>query len=297
MYYLAMNKQHWSLILIVTMALWATIYPLMATIRGAIDPLLLAFIRYALTVLVLAIPFALRPKTVLPTRADALRMSILGCLATFPTIFIFKGIENSSASVGTILVNTNPLFVAVLATLFAYEFLSLKRACALLVGIVGIVCTVLNGQSFAVLLEQLTGTGASYLLLAASLIALYTTFFKTFVQQYGGLTSTLFVAALGTVILGLLAFTQGSFSTVSHIAPSTYVVAATIGLVSTAIPFLLWHSSMKHLGVTAASSFKLLIPPFGVLYSVVFLGESLTVWILLGMALTSAGVWGVQKWS
>ena len=66
-------------------------------------------------------------------------------------------------------------------------------------------------------------------------------------------------------------------------------------VLATAIPYVLWSSSLKHLNVNVATSFKLFIPVFATLYSLMFLRETFTGWMLVGLILTSIGIYLVQR--
>jgi drug/metabolite transporter (DMT)-like permease len=73
-----------------------------------------------------------------------------------------------------------------------------------------------------------------------------------------------------------------------------WIAAILIGVFSTAIPWAIWSSSLKHLDVHVAASFNLLIPPFAALYAFLFLQQEITLWMIAGMLLVSVGIYVVQ---
>jgi drug/metabolite transporter (DMT)-like permease len=61
------------------------------------------------------------------------------------------------------------------------------------------------------------------------------------------------------------------------------------GVVSTGIGGLMWNVAIGRIGMSRASVWLYWMPVFSVLVSVLFLGESLTLWHLVGLGLVLAG--------
>lgn len=68
--------------------------------------------------------------------------------------------------------------------------------------------------------------------------------------------------------------------------------AIALGVLSTAIAFVLLFELIGRVGATATSTVTFVIPIFGVLFGCLFLGESITAPMIVGMAiaLTGAGL-------
>jgi drug/metabolite transporter (DMT)-like permease len=60
------------------------------------------------------------------------------------------------------------------------------------------------------------------------------------------------------------------------------------------LAFVLFYEGVRLLGASAAAAFALLVPIFGVLSSVLVLGERLRPGLALGGAIVLAGLWLVQ---
>ena len=290
-----MKKSTWSLVLVLAMAAWASFYPFTKIIQGTIDPLLLAFFRFFFASIVLLPVVIASKKLTLPLRNEWLPLLVIAAFAVVPTALTAVGIKLSSSIVGSILVNTNPLFAAALAPLLITEHVTLKRARALVLGFVGIVVIILNGQSVQSLFQSTYFTGSLLLIGSSILSALFAIYAKKYIRKYGGLYVTFFTVAPGTLILALLLLFHGGFAQVPSLPPLTWLFAILNGVLATAIPYVVWSSSVKHLDVTTATSFKLLIPVFAALYSLAFLKENFTPWMLAGMILTGIGVYLVQR--
>jgi drug/metabolite transporter (DMT)-like permease len=68
-----------------------------------------------------------------------------------------------------------------------------------------------------------------------------------------------------------------------------------LGVFGTALAFVWYYMSVKKLGASVTSVFNNLVPVFGVTISVLVLGEPLLVSMLVGGAVTIAGVMMVSR--
>lgn len=290
-----MKKSTWSLVLIGAMGAWASFYPFATLIQGTIDPFLLAFLRFFFAALAIMPLMVVRRSFVLPPKKEWLPLLIVSFFAIAPTAITVIGIKYSNSIVGAILVNTNSLFVALLAPFLIGERMTKGNFFALLIGFMGMACSVLNGHSLATLVNSEYFFGSMLLLVSSIFSALYGMYAKKYVHTYGGLYVTFLTVAIGSILLAIFLFFHGGFSELPSLPPKTVFFSLLIGVVATAIPYVLWSSSLRHHHVNVATSFKLLIPVFATLYSFIFLRETFTVWMFIGLVLTSVGIYLVQR--
>jgi len=290
-----MSKLSWTLLLVASMAGIAAFYPIAKILNGAVDPYVLAFFRYFVATLALISVMAYKNRLRLPPRNEWPFFLMLSFFFVMPTGLIVIGIAHTNSVVSAILVNTNALLIAFLAPMLILEHTNARKALAFVVGFTGVVAVVLNGQPLPVLLNSDYFFGAVLLLGASLLSALYGIYAKAYVRKYDGLYVTFFSSAIGSVMLAFVLVLGGKFSEMTVPAPYIIVSLLAIGIICTAIPHVVWSSSLKHLDAQTAGSFKLLIPIFAMAYSFLFFQESFTIWMLLGLLLTSAGIYIVQR--
>ncbi|MBI2612765.1 DMT family transporter [Candidatus Kaiserbacteria bacterium] len=290
-----MSKLTWTFLLVGSMAAIAAFYPMVKILHGAIDPYLLAFFRFAIALLallpIMAVRHSLKPP---PIREWPIFVFIGLCGAT-ASVLVIIGIGQTNSVVSAILLNTNPLLVALLAPFLITEQLTPTKIAALVVGFVGVVLVVLNGQNLSALVSSEYFWGAVIVLVAALFSGLNKIYSKRPVRTYDGLYVTFFGVALGTVMLGTVVAISGIFAEPVELTLREWIFVVAIGVFSSAIPWTIWNSSLKHLDVHVAASFMLLIPVFATLYSLIFLTESITPWMVVGMILTSVGIYFVQR--
>ena len=290
-----MSKLSRTLLLVASMAGIAAFYPIVKALDGALDPYLFAFFRFSIASLILVPLMAYRSSLRLPPKRDLVFFVFLAFCAVAPTALIVMGIERTNSVVAAILINSNALMVALLAPLLIHETMTYRKILGFGVGFLGVLFVVLNGTNPLIHVDSLYMLGALILLLGALFGALNKVYAKAYVRKFDRLCVTFFPVAFGSILLAILAVSRGGFAALPPAAPSLVLSMLAIGVISTAIPWVVWNSSLKHLDAHVAASFNLLIPAFAALYSFAFLHESFTFWMLLGLALISVGVYVVQR--
>ncbi len=105
--------------------------------------------------------------------------------------------------------------------------------------------------------------------------------------MYGTVTGTLL----------LLPFAIGERGWTKLAAAPILAWAGTLYLAvfGTVLPFVLLYEGVRRIGAGRATSFAFLVPIFGVVSSVLILGEHLSRLTVIGGALVLAGLWLVQR--
>jgi drug/metabolite transporter (DMT)-like permease len=252
-------------------------------VDGGLTPGFLAWSRVALAALVL-LPFALR--------AGALKGLPLGWIVLFaatevaiPFPLIGFGEQRVSSSLAAILIASMPLVVAGLALRFdRAEKPSRTRLVGMLIGLSGVIALVgidLGGSSEALI-------GAAAILVATVGYAIGPLIvnrqFSDF-QPLGPVTAAMMAA---TVML--LPFGIGDFPTET---PPTDAVASVfvLGLVCSAVAFLLFFSLVAEIGPSRASVITYVNPVVALALGVAILGEEVTAGAAVGLLLILAGSW------
>jgi drug/metabolite transporter (DMT)-like permease len=202
----------------------------------------------------------------------------------------YTGLKTVSAGLGGLIVSANPVFTAVLAAAFLGEALTWRKVTGLLLGIAGV--------GFIVWHRMSVGSddwhGILFTLASLASIVAGTILFKVLAPK-----GSLWVGngvqnlAAGIVLLPF-AFT---LSSVGDIVPSTRLVAAFAFLVlgGSILAYLLWFHLLKVCGATAASAYHFLMPPLGMLFAFLVLGEHVELRDLLGIVPVALGIYLVTR--
>jgi drug/metabolite transporter (DMT)-like permease len=250
-----------------------------------ISPSLVAWSRLALAAAVL-LPVAwrlgalrgLRERWRILTLFAAVEMAVPWPLLGFGEIHV-------SSSLAAILVATVPLFVALLAMRFDHsERPTVTRLVGMLIGLTGVVALVgidIGGQGDELL-------GALAILLVAFLYAIGPMIVKrrlSDVDPLGPVAASLGIAALLVTPFALAGLPDSVPST------DTFVSIAVLGLLCSALAFLLFFRLIAEIGPGRATVITYINPVVALALGVAVLDESVTAGVVVGLLLILAGSW------
>jgi len=202
----------------------------------------------------------------------------------------YTGLKTVSAGLGGLIVSANPVFTAILAALFLGESLTWRKVSGLLLGILGV--------SFIVWHRMSVGTdslhGILFTLASLASIVVGTILFKVLAPQ-----GSLWIGNGVQNLAGGLALLPVAFSlsSVSDIVPNARLLGAFAFLVlgGSILAYLLWFHLLKVCGATAASAYHFLMPPLGMLFAFLVLGEHVEIRDLMGIVPVALGIYLVTR--
>jgi drug/metabolite transporter (DMT)-like permease len=257
----------------------------------ACPPLILLTARFSLAgILILGISALRRDAWSLSWR-DACVFAILGVANNALYLGLgYTGLQTVSAGLGGLVVSANPVFTAGLAALFLGEALTWRKVAGLSLGIAGV--------SFIVWHRMSVGTdawhGILFTLASLASIVAGTILFKLLAPK-GSLWIGNGVQNLtaGIVLLPIAL----TFADISDIVPSARLLGAFAFLVlgGSILAYLLWFHLLKVCGATAASAYHFLMPPLGMLFAWIILGEHIEVRDLMGIVPVALGIYLVTR--
>jgi len=271
--------------------LWS--YAFVAGKIGVTDcpPLILLAARFSLAgVLILGISWLRRDQWDLTWR-DAAVFAVLGVANNALYLGLgYTGLKTVSAGLGALIVSANPVFTAMLAALFLGETMTLRKVTGLVLGIVGV--------AFIVWHRMKVGTdgphGILFTLASLASIVAGTVLFKLLAPK-----GSLWIGNGIQNIAGGLAVMPFAFtlSSVGDIVPSMRLAGAFAFLVlgGSILAYLLWFHLLKVCGATAASAYHFLMPPLGMLFAYLVLGEHVEFRDLLGIVPVALGIYLVTR--
>ncbi len=202
----------------------------------------------------------------------------------------YTGLQTVSAGLGGLIVSANPVFTAVLAALFLKEPLTSRKVAGLLLGVIGV--------SFIVWHRISAGTdswhGILFTLASLASIVAGTILFKLLAPK-GSLWIGNGVQNLAAgIVLLPFAFT---LSSVGDIVPSARLLGAFVFLVlgGSILAYRLWFHLLRVCGATAASAYHFLMPPIGMLFAWMVLGEHVELRDLIGIVPVALGIYLVTR--
>nr|WP_259371684.1 DMT family transporter [Caldimonas thermodepolymerans] len=277
--------------MLATTVLWGTSLPVIKLLSTHFDPLWLSGLRMG----VACLPQALlvlhaRPSGWALNLRQLCALTACGILMVYINQWLLAvGIARSSATNASLITALNPLLSGLVALLLLGERLGGRRLAGAMLGLAGVALVILHRPA-----AELAEAGVGDLLVLLAVLSF--TFGAVLVQRLArgidALRISLFVHAVGAACLLLhgsaQAWATGAAPRLSP-DPLWWWVAVLSGVVSTGIGGLMWNVAIGRIGMSRASVWLYWMPVFSVLVSVLFLGESLTLWHLVGLGLVLAG--------
>jgi len=288
------------LYLILAMLAWGSVYPVSKYLMSDLSPMTLAFLRYFTAILALA------PLFIIEIRKNSKKIdfkSILILTAAGLTgtaifaVFLYAGVSRSTASNGSIIINTQPVFTAIFAPLLIKERISFIQIAGVAVGFIGMFLVVTGGSFNPGAGENGIFTGNLLLVCGAVSMSFYGILIKTPVKEYGSLISTWISMAIGTAVLFVInLFTNTDFFIELTIpAGRDILLIIYLGSIATAAAYLLFSMALRLTDVLKATAFKFLIPVSGVGLSVLLLGERPVIAAYAGIFIVIFSVFLIQR--
>jgi len=269
--------------LAVTIVFWASAFP---GIRAAMEdygPGQVALMRLLVASLVL-LPYAIATRMRLPEARDLPAVALGGLLAftVYHTALNYGELTVSSGP-AAVVVNTAPLFTALLATVLLGERLRLVGWVGMLVSFGGAVLIGLGeggGSGLA--------PGTFLILVAAVSVSVYLILQKPYLAKYGALAFTSYAIWAGTLFS--LVFLPGLVAQVPQASPGATLSVLYLGVFPTALAYVTYARAMSRLPASRGASYLYLVSPTAFLVAWIWLGEVPTLLSVVGAVIVLVGV-------
>jgi len=213
-----------------------------------------------------------------------------------PFIMFSLAAKALPAGYSAILNATTPLMGVIIGALFFAERPGLYKILGVLIGIAGVAVLTSTGP---VQFNDALLIAAAECMVATACYGLASFLTRRWISARGGLDSKLvaFGSQLGAVALLLPFFSYGAFTQqpASWGGNTQWLTLAALGLVCTALAYILYFRLIADIGPVKSLTVTFLIPPFGVLWGALFLHEDITLAHLMGGTLIGLAVWLVLR--
>jgi drug/metabolite transporter (DMT)-like permease len=202
----------------------------------------------------------------------------------------YTGLKTVSAGLGGLVVSANPVFTAALAALFLGEMMTWRKAFGLLLGVAGVTFIVWHRLSVG------TDHAEGILFTLASLASIVA---GTILYKLLAPRGSLWIGNGIQNLAGGLALVPfaAAFADFHDIVPSARLFGAFAFLVlaGSILAYLLWFHLLNVCGATAASAWHFLMPPLGMLFAYLVLGEHVELRDLAGIIPVALGIYLVTR--
>lgn len=200
------------------------------------------------------------------------------------------------AGYSAILNATTPLMGALIGFSFFHEALTWRKWAGVMLGLMGITLITTTGE------VNLSGNliiGVLACLIATACYGCAGFLTRRWVTERGGLDAKLvaFGSQIGAVLflLPFFGYTLATGPAVDWAQPGVWASVLAVGFLCTAFAYLLYFRLIADIGPLRSLTVTFLIPPFGILWGYLVLGETLTGGFVAGGAVVCLAVWLVTS--
>jgi drug/metabolite transporter (DMT)-like permease len=271
--------------------LWSGNWVIGRALRDVFDPIALNFWRWLVAVLVMT-PFALAAaferRAIIRRHAGTIALLAVTGVVAFQSL-VYLGLESTTA-INAVLINASgPLFFIACSWVLDRERAAPRQIVGMLISFFGILIIVRHGD-LGRLLQLEFHRGDAWILLAMPMWGLYSVLLKRIAPELRGIALAFVVAAFGLAMLVPMYAVDAlhgplRWPTVAEVAAVLY-----IGLAASVLAFLSWNRGVEIVGANAAGFTLPLLPAFGTVLAIIFLGESFQRFHAAGIATILVGV-------
>lgn len=260
----------------------------------SIPPITLAAARFAIASALLSLWVrSKQPTGRRVTTADLPLILAMGltAIAGYNMLFLY-GLKLAPASDGAIIVpGLAPILTAALAWPVLRERTGRWGIAGLGTALVGLILVMNPGR------EQASGRLLGDLLFfaGAGCWAIYSVIGKTATARFNPVNATLYGTVTGTLLLLPLAVAERGWTALAAAPVVSWLGLVYLAIFGTVLAFVFFYEGVSRIGAGRASSFAFLVPIFGVLSSVLMLGERVAALTVVGGGLVLFGLWLVQR--
>lgn len=270
---------------------WACNWVIGRGLHHQIPPMGMTFFRWFFAVLILA-PFALphvrrdwpivRPNWKVLLGLGAIGIGTHNALA-------YIGLNFTTATNGVILNSFIPVMIVAFSWIFLKERLNPMQFGGVAVSLLGVLA-ILSQGSLTVLAAFRLNAGDLFVILSMAMWSIYTIALRWRPKGMHPLAFLFVLAVVGDLCMLPLWLAEMALGHFIEWTPAGLLALVSVATFSSVLAYIFWNRGVEQVGAPVAGLFVHLMPVYGVLLAWLFLGESLGLYHVAGIALILAGI-------
>jgi drug/metabolite transporter (DMT)-like permease len=273
------------LYVIITMSAWGSTYVVSKFMLGSVPPFTLLLLRYIVAAVLLYIIMMKKGLSKIE-RQDYKYIFIIGFIGYFIGVGAqFVGTQLSNASMASLINSTNPIFIVLFAVPILKEKITLNKIISITAAVIGAYIIIGGVQGGSMI------TGIIACIVATTMWSLMSVVSKRATEKYNALTVTTYsiiVAICFTLPVSI--YELFTIPDINLLEPAVILSSLYLGVICTALAFVLWSKSLSMMEAGICSLFYPLQPMVSVLLGWIFLNEKMNISFFIGAILIIAGV-------
>ncbi len=280
------------LLLVLTTLFWSGNFVLARAMHLDLPPITMAFSRWLLALLIILpwlLPRLWRHRQLIAANMGKLIFFGVVGVAGFNTQ-VYLGLQDTTATNAVLMQSMVPIMILILSALFLGERESPKQWLGVALSFTGVSFLVSQGD-LSLLLALQFNQGDLWIFGAILVWAVYSIGLRWKPKGLDGFT---FFGA--TVVVAVIVLAPLCAWEVSRVEPVSWsrdvlLTVSYMAVFPSILAYIFWNRGVAELGASVAGLFIHLMPVFGLLLSLLFLGEKLYTFHLWGVALIFAGIY------
>ncbi|XP_062150427.1 WAT1-related protein At3g02690, chloroplastic isoform X1 [Alnus glutinosa] len=211
--------------------------------------------------------------------------------------FLAEGLQRTSAGLGSVIIDSQPLTVAILAALLFGESIGFVGAAGLVLGVVGLLLLEVPALAFDKSNFSLWGSGEWWMLLAAQSMAIGTVMFRWVSKYSDPVMATgwhMVIGGLPLVIFCILNDDPAVNGSLKEFTANDVLALLYTSIFGSAVSYGVYFYSATKGSLTKLSSLTFLTPMFASIFGFIYLGETFSPVQLVGAVVTLAAIYMVN---
>ena len=277
--------------LLLTAIFWGGTFVAGRSLAQNVGPFSAAFFRFVVaSIFLVFITWKVEGKIPVLRKRQILPILLLGMTGVFCyNLFFFKGLKLIEASRAAIIIANNPVLIALFSTVFFKEKLNALKVTGIIISVTGAVIAITRGDVLEILHGNL-GLGEFYIFLCVLSWVIFSLLGKAVMVDLSPLASVTYSIIIGTILLFVPALMEGLVDCIYYSISDWWNIFY-LGFFGTVLGFVWFYEGINQIGPTKAGLFINFVPISAILLAFLILGEPLTLSLLIGTLLVSAGVY------
>ncbi|KAM0949844.1 putative EamA domain-containing protein [Dioscorea sansibarensis] len=210
--------------------------------------------------------------------------------------FLAEGLQRTSAGLGSVIIDSQPLTVAILASLLFGESIGAIGVAGLVLGVIGLLLLEVPSLSFEGS-SSIWGSGEWWMLLAAQSSAVGTVMVRWVSKYSDPVMATgwhMLIGGLPLLVLSILNNDPAMKGSLSELTSGDVLALLYISIFGSAIGYGVFFYNATRGSLTKLSSLTFLTPMFASIFGYLYLGETFSNLQLLGALVTIVAIYMVN---
>ncbi|MCK4606092.1 MAG: DMT family transporter [candidate division Zixibacteria bacterium] len=277
-----------SLFLLLPVLFWGLSYIAIKVVLRELEPVEMIAARFLLATPVLYL--IIRGKGLKVWPVEKMGKLCVAALLVFLHFWVMAhGLKETSASNTAWILTTAPIFVAILAKAYLKEAFNAYQWLGMLVACAGVVALTSEGSLSN--LAWISSRGDVIVLGSCLTWALYTVATREITGKVHPLVATFWMTGIAGLVFIPYTLATSGIGVYLDMQPITVLSLIFLGVFCLAVAFWLWAEGLSRQSSAEVGTYLYVEPLFAMIFASVLLDEPITIWLLVGAALISLGVY------